>query len=160
MITKDQLHELFDYQDGNLIWQIQLAYRGKVGSIAGSVRNDGYRQVGIKRTDYLLHRLVFMYFHGYMPKYIDHIDGDRSNNKIENLRECTNQQNSFNASISKNNTSGVRGVSWDKERKKWEAKCTMNRKTIHLGRFESLDDACIALRSWREQNHGQFARHN
>ena len=160
MITQAKLHELFDYQDGNLIWKKQLAYRGKIGSIAGSKRNDGYRQVGIENNDYLIHRLVFMYFHGCMPEYIDHIDGNRSNNSIENLRECTNQQNSFNARMSKNNTSGIKGVSWDKSRQKWQAKCMINSKTIHLGRFDNLEQADLAIRHWRDQNHGCYARHS
>jgi hypothetical protein len=160
MLTQKYLQDLFDYQDGCLIWKTQLAYRGKSGTIAGSKRNDGYFQVGINNTDYLLHRLIYLYFHGVMPKYIDHIDGSRNNNKIDNLRECTNQQNSFNSRISKNNTSGIKGVSWDKSRDKWQAKCTLNRKTIHLGRFDSIEQADLALRSWREQNHGQFARNN
>ena len=159
MLTKEFLHEIFDYSDGMLIWKSQLSYRGKVGTVAGNLRKDGYRQIGIKKTDYLAHRLIYLYFYGEMPNYVDHIDGNPQNNKIENLRKCTNQQNSFNAATSKNNTSGIKGVSWDKSRKKWQAKCMMNRKTIHLGRFDDRESAALALRSWREQNHGQFARH-
>jgi hypothetical protein len=100
-----------------------------------------------------------MYFYGFMPEYVDHADNNRTNNRIENLRECTNQQNSFNAQISKNNTSGVKGVSWDKSRNKWQSKTMFGRKTVHLGRFNTIDEAAIAIKSWREQNHGNFARH-
>jgi len=159
MITIKLLHELFDYFEGNLIWKKQLSYRGKVGNVAGAKKTNGYITVGINNNEYLLHRLIFMYHKGYMPKYVDHIDNNHKNNKIENLREATNQQNSFNAKKSKNNTSGVKGVSWDIARKKWEAKCQINKKTIHLGRFSDINEASKALIEFREKHHGEYARH-
>jgi hypothetical protein len=159
MITKQILNEIFTYKNGSLIWAKQLSFRVWVGKKAGSTRKDGYGQVGINGVDYLLHKLIFMYHYGYMPKYIDHIDGNPLNNCIENLRECTNQQNSFNSKISKNNTSGIKGVTWDSSRSKWQAKCTLNNKTLHLGRFSDIKDAENAVKLARQTYHGQFARH-
>lgn len=160
MITQELVRELFSYEDGIFVWKKQLSYRGKIGKKAGSLSNTGYIQIGIKNMDYLLHRLVFLYHHGYMPKYIDHIDGNKLNNRIENLRECTNQQNSFNSKISKNNTSGIKGISWDKSRNKWQAKCMIDGKTIHIGRFSDIKQAENALKSARSYYHGIYARHN
>jgi len=159
MITIELLHELFDYVEGSLIWKKQLSYRGKIGTIAGTTKSNGYISVGIDNKEYLLHRLIFMYYKGYLPNYVDHIDNNHKNNKIENLRECSNQQNSFNAKKSKNNTSGIKGISWSKDRKKWEAKCQINRKTIHLGRFSDINEASKALMEFRKKHHGEYARH-
>jgi len=158
-MNKDILHELFEYRDGNLILKTNSTYNAKIGDIAGSIGNHGYKQVRINGKDYLIHRLIFMYFNGKFPKYVDHIDNDRLNNRIENLRECSNQQNSFNSKIGKNNTSGIKGVSWSKNRNKWEAKIQVNRKTIHLGRFSDINEATKAVNYYRQHYHGEFARH-
>ena len=159
MITQNLLQELFDYKDGELSWKKSRG-NAKAGQVAGHLNKKiGYYRLTLFKKVYMVHRVIFMYHNGCMPEIIDHADNNKLNNRIENLRECTNQQNSFNARISKNNSSGIKGVSWDKSRQKWQAKCMINKKTIHLGRFETLEDADLAIRSWRDQNHGCYARH-
>lgn len=95
-LTQNYLKELFDYRNGNLYWKVRKSYRIKIGDIGGYVRKDGYRHVGIDDKDYKSHRLIFLYHHGYLPKSLDHIDGNKSNNDIDNLRCATNQENAMN----------------------------------------------------------------
>ena len=94
-----------------------------------------------------------------MPKYIDHIDGNPLNNKIENLRECTHQQNHFNERKPKNNTSGIKGVSFHKPTKKWRATVFLNYKQHYLGLFKDIKEAEKACIEFRNKHHGEFANH-
>jgi hypothetical protein len=96
--------------------------------------------------------------HGYLPNSIDHIDADKSNNKIENLRVCTHSQNGFNAQKRKNNTSGTKGVSWSKIANKWHAYIHINRVKKGLGHFDSLEEATKVAQEARIKYHGAFAR--
>lgn len=90
-----------------------------------------------------LHRLI-MGCERYDGTVIDHIDGNPLNNRKENLRICTQQQNVFNHKVAKNNTSGITGVSWDKTRNKWVAQIVYNNKNYHLGRYNNKQDAINA----------------
>jgi hypothetical protein len=99
-------------------------------------------------------------FYGYLPKYIDHIDGNPSNNKIENLREVTNSQNCKNSKISITNKSGVKNVHWNKENKKWRVQLTINGKTKCFGSYDNLDTAELVAQEARNKYHGEYARHN
>lgn len=95
MLLQSDLIDLFDYRDGNLVYKKSVGCR-KAGSLAGTPHKDGYTTVKIKGKHYLLHRLIFMYHHGYFPEEVDHIDRDRSNNHIENLRESDKVRNQIN----------------------------------------------------------------
>jgi hypothetical protein len=97
-------------------------------------------------------------FYGYMPKIIDHIDGNPKNNRIENLREATQGQNLCNKSIQSNNKSGYKGICWSEKRKEWTATCQLNGKTIRKY-CKNLDEAIKVMRKLREELHGQFAHH-
>ena len=112
--------------------------------ISTKINNKGYKRIMIDNTHYLAHRLAWFYVFEYFPKYIDHKDGNKKNNSISNLRDATSLQNSQNLSIAINNTSGTTGISFSKNRNKWEAKIQLHGKTIHLGRFLDIDDAIIA----------------
>lgn len=98
--------------------------------------------------------------HGYLPEYIDHIDHDKLNNRIENLRECTFSQNRCNTPKYKNNKSGVKGVHWDKEHGKWKARIQFNNKRILVGRYGSIEDAKNAIIEKRNEIHGEFSNNN
>lgn len=161
-LTQQRLHELFEYRDdGNLIWKNNKG-TSKKGSAAGCVEEHGYIRINVDRKRYRLHQLIFFYHHGYLTdgKYIDHIDGNPSNNRIENLREVTASQNLMNSKLSAGSTSGVKGVHWYKSKNKYQVHVTLNSKTIHLGYFDTIEEAEAAAIAGREKYHGDFARHN
>lgn len=157
-ITPLKLHELFEYKDGNLYRKInRKAY--KAGSKAGSIDRYGYTSIRIEGKNYLAHRLIYLMHHGNMPKFIDHIDGDKTNNKIENLRPCELVQNSWNAKISVKNTSGVKNVMWHKRDCKWQVTVSIGGRQKHFGYYDDLDLAELVAIEARNKYHKQFARH-
>ena len=120
---------------------------------------NGYLYVPIKRRHYSIHRIIFFMFHGYEPYIVDHIDGNPLNNKIENLRAATNSQNQANTRLSKANTSGYKGVYFHKSTGLWQASVRKDKKLIHLGLFQNIEDAVKARRTHFEELHGEFTRH-
>ena len=159
IITQEYLHQIFEYKDGDLYWKINKGQRGSIGKIAGSIRKDGYLEIKINRKIYLTHRLIYLYFYGFLPQYIDHIDGDIANNIIENLREASLKQNSMNRKLNKNNVSGSKNVNWDAKSKKWRVRIIGNNKRINLGVFKDLELADLIAHEARDKYHGQFAKH-
>jgi hypothetical protein len=160
-LTVDLLNHLFEYdkETGNLLWKRKSSAKVKVGAIAGTLKSHGYLCVGINYNSYRAHRLIFLMHKGYLPKTIDHINGDKLDNRIENLRAATVGQNQHNRKTNANNTSGYKGVSWHKARKKWVARITLERKNIHLGYFANAEEAAKVVRAAREELHGDFAHH-
>ena len=158
-ITQSRLKELFVYKDGNLIRKVASSNRVKVGDIAGTLRADGYTRIRVDVDLYFLHRLIFLMHHGYLPKEIDHIDGNPSNNNIYNLRKCTRRENQHNSKMRKDNTSGTKGVYWNKTAKKWQAQINIEGKCKYLGLFDNLLDADCKVISARNKLHGEFACH-
>jgi hypothetical protein len=102
-----------------------------------------------------------LYHNGYLPKFpltVDHIK-NKNDNRIENLREADQNQQQHNKGLTKSNTSGVKGVSWNKRNEKWEAHLKFEGKKIHVGYFIDIKEAEIAVKKLREQLHGEFANH-
>ena len=160
-LTSKVLHDFFDYnsETGIVTRKISTNNRTKVGQIVGCLRPDGYLCATIGGKPYQLHRLIWLYAHGSWPSgEIDHINGNRSDNRIENLRDVTSSQNGRNKRVSSANTSGVTGVTWFKSRNKWVAAMNMNGKRIHLGYFETIDDAAKARKS-ADTIHGFHENH-
>ena len=157
-LTKEYLHFLFDYRDGKLFWKISKAKRIKVGDEAGCHKEKGYFHIGINGNNYLIHRLVFAWHNGFMPEFIDHIDGNPSNNKIQNLREATWSQNQQNKTSQINNTSGVKGVSWVAKRNRWVVRVQLNKKSYQLGYFKDLEFAELVAIEGQNKYHGEYAR--
>jgi hypothetical protein len=156
-LTQTRVRELFDYrEDGVLISKVGVHKRA-AGTVVGCDSN-GYKLVGIDYKLYKLHRLIFLWHHGYFPGEVDHIDGNPRNNRIENLRAATSQGNKANRGRNKNNSSGYKGVTWDKRREKWVAQIMVNRKHIHLGQFDSAESAHRAYVAAAEKYFGEFAR--
>ena len=112
MITQAQVKDLFEYKDGNLYWikkthpSVRIDIGDKAGTILNKKQGRGYIVIKVNKNSYLAHRLIYLYHHGYMPEFIDHIDGDQGNNKVENLRPCSAVQNQYNRKINKNNNIG------------------------------------------------------
>ena len=161
MLTQKRAKEAFNYHpDGYLVWKIKGNNRVHVGKIAGNVDNRGYIIVTLDKRIYRAHRIIFLYHHGYMPKEVDHIDTIRSNNKIENLRPATSSQNSQNNSKRSDNTSGYKGVSWNKKRKSWKVQIQKNYVNMIVGHFEDLIMAAEAYDKKAKELFGEFARTN
>lgn len=156
-LLHEQIKEAFNYKDGKLYWK-NSSKGTKTGAIAGW-EGDRCRTIEFKQKNYKAHRLIFLFHHGYLPQYIDHIDGNPRNNKIENLRQATHQQNLCNTKLRKDNTSGYKGVSFRKDLNKWVAQSAFNGKQHYLGIFVNKEDAINAAKAFREANHKDFARH-
>lgn len=154
MITQSRLKELFDCVDGHFVCKRTGAIK-KETPITPSHR---YARTVIDKKTYMIHRLVYLFYYGNMPKIIDHIDNDRSNNRIENLREATQQQNCLNRATHKNNAVGCKNVHWDKGVKKWRVGLSVNRKRKTIGYFSDLELAMLVAEEARIKFHGNFAR--
>lgn len=163
MLTPEKLHELLEYdpETGTLTWkcrgnpQWDARFAGKAAFT--SYRN-GYKAGGIFNKMYDAHRIIWMMVHGEWPNTIDHINGVKDDNRIENLRNVTQAENCRNAKRTRNNKSGHNGVSWSKGSRKWLAQIMVNRKCIYLGRFIDIEDA-IAARAAAEIEHGFHENH-
>lgn len=138
--SQKKLQELFDYRDGQLYWKERINSSIDISKPAGDIGTDGYRRIQIEGKRYRAHRLIWKYYYGKDPKeFIDHIDGNRTNNNIENLREATRQQNGFNRGPQKNNKLGIKGVR--KQKNKYRASIKINGKEKHLGMFFTIEEA-------------------
>ena len=132
-----------------LINKVDRHYRAKKDQEAGSINSGGYYLIFFKSTSYVNHRIVYFLNTGIDPeeKQIDHIDRNRLNNKISNLRLATNKQNQDNRKKQKNNTSGVTGLYWHKRKNKYQPSIICNGKLLDLGSFnKSNKDKAIAVR--------------
>ena len=155
--TKINLQSLFNYADGNLYWKSRKGRR-IAGTLAGTASNH-YHQICINYTLYRTHRIIWAYHYGPSQLSIDHINGNSFDNHIENLRECTNAENQYNRKKSKNNASGVKGISWSKQKQKWRGRILFDGKEFHIGFFEKLQEAKKAIEQKRTILHGVFSRH-
>lgn len=130
-----------------------------VGQIAGGPNHAGYCMLSVAGESHFAHRLAWLYMTGFWPvDRIDHKDGVPSNNAWSNLRQCGQSQNGANTKLSAANTSGFKGVTYCKNTNRWRAKITHNGKTLHIGRFDSLQDAEMAYKSRAVELFGEFVR--
>jgi hypothetical protein len=145
-LSKEEVRALFYYTDGKLFWGANKGSRIKIGDEAGGIDRSGYAKVNVNRVCYRVHRLIWNYFYGAIPDglSVDHIDTDKLNNRIENLRLVTQRQQQQNTGARQDNTSGFRGVFWNKREEKWRAQIKNNGKSVHLGCFDSKEDATAA----------------
>lgn len=157
-VTQEQVLMLFDYKDGNLYWKQTSNKKIKAGTLAGGIDNKGRKRISIKGKSYQAHRLVYLLHYGNMPEMLDHIDGNPLNNKIDNLRPANHSKNGFNRKIGKNNTSGIKGLSWSKKSQKWQTSIKANNKTHYFGYYKYKDIAEIVLTMARQKLHDTFAR--
>jgi hypothetical protein len=133
----------YDPETGLFTW-LNGSGHVKSGANAGSLHSGGYICLWLKRRRYYAHRLAWVMVHGEWPKEIGHINGDRADNRIVNLCLATRSQNLANAGLTSNNTSGMKGVSWDKSRHKWQAHIKVKGRCINLGRFNTQVRAIMA----------------
>ncbi len=135
----------YDPDTGVFTWLKPTSNRIKPGALACSVNTIGYVRIGIGNKRYLAHRLAWLYVYGVWPKNeIDHINRNRQDNRICNLRDATSQENKINSGLKSNNTSGIKGVSWDKKCNRWRVQARVNGKKTYVGIFNDIKDATIA----------------
>lgn len=166
MITQERLKELFDYrEDGNLVRKVAVGGRaGQVGRAIGSVVSGGadrpdkkYLSTKIAGKHYCVHKLVYLWHHGEWPDQVDHINQNSLDNRIDNLRLAGSCENMQNRKLFRNNSSGAKGVSWNKRVNKWQVYVGVNRKIKHLGYFEDFQLAELVAQEARQKFHGAFA---
>lgn len=144
----DRVREVLEYspETGAFTWRVTLSNAAVAGRRAGSINTKGYVSIRIDGKQYKAHRLAWLCYYGVDPCEIeiDHKDMDKSNTAIGNLRLATRKQNNENIGVPKNSTSGVRGVSFQKNEKHWTAYIYHNRKRIYLGCFKDMQPAIDA----------------
>lgn len=161
MITAEELRRVLDYdQDTGIFrWLISAGSRAKIGQIAGCRRSDGYWYIGVQGRFYLAHRLIWLYVRGKWPvDDIDHINMDRGDNRIANLREATRSQNMANSKLRRDSACGLKGVSFHKQHNRWRAQVRKDGRVHHLGYFNTAEEARAAREAAAQKYHGEFAR--
>lgn len=158
-IDVDRCNELFEYRDGQLIWRVNKA-RAKKGDVAGCVhKKTGYSALKLDGKMILTARIIYAMHHGDpAEKDVDHINHLKSDNRIENLRLVTHQQNLRNQSKSKNNKSGTTGVFFCNTFNQWVAQIRVDGKIVTLGYFKKKRDA-IFRRKLAEIAYGYHPNH-
>lgn len=157
----DIFKDTFEYKDGNLYWKVTKGTRAIKDDKAGTLRKDGYYGVTIDRKPYLVHRIIYALHHYSLPETVDHIDRNRNNNKIENLRDADYSKNVWNSKICSKNTTGVKGIRKIKRGnyEAFEARIAIHYKTIQVGTFSTIEEAKLALKNKREELHKEYACH-
>ena len=147
-LTAETLRGLLDYdpETGEFRWRVSRGNRIKVGAAAGTVSSNGYVVIRINGMLFKAHRLAWLYTHGMWPDHqIDHINSDKRDNRIKNLRDVSRSVNLQNQTKPpKNNTSGFFGVSWHKRKKRWGAQIKVNGRKQHIGLFDTPEAAHAA----------------
>lgn len=163
-ITAERARQLFDYNPdtGELRWKTrsgQPQFNGQYArKVVGCVQATGYRQFTFQQQGFSAHRVIWLLVHGEWPDQIDHINGDRADNRMVNLRSVTGAENSQNQAIHKNNVSGFCGVSWHSTEGRWQAYIRVNGKAHSLGRFDDFE-AAKAARLAAERKYGFHPNH-
>lgn len=154
MITQAELKEILNYDPSTGVFtrKVKTNNRVNVGDIIKSKDAQGYLKVCINYKIYYLHRLAWFYIYGVFPKNIDHINRDKTDNRLCNLREVTLTENNRNLPQIYTNTSGVTGVYWESKLQKWRAFIHVDNKKKHLGVFKSFDDAVLARKQAERDN--------
>lgn len=156
MLTADRLREELSYDaETGLFTRLKTEFGKRAGQLAGTRTSHGYVQIKVAGYLTYAHRLAWLYVYGTLPSgEVDHINGDRSDNRLCNLRDVTTQTNAENRrSPGRNNKSGFLGVSWDAQRGKWKAGIVINGRWKHIGFDEDPAVAHEMYVSAKRQHH-------
>jgi hypothetical protein len=147
--------EIFKYNSNGSLTRI---YSNNQHSKVGWINSSGYHQVEVFGKNFMLHRIIYEIHNETIPlgMQIDHIDGNPLNNKIENLRLCNQVQNRQNSKLSKNNTTGYRGIIKTPSGK-YQARLTIDGKKLYLGLFNTPKEAFNCVEQKRKELYGEFA---
>ena len=154
--TVERLKELLHYEPetGAFTWRVKRGGGIVAGDDAGAIDGNGYLHIKIDGKTRKAHRLAWLYIHGEWPETsLDHMNRDKLDNRISNLRLATCAQNQQNCKIRKDSTSNVTGVQWHKHHQKWQARIQFNKQEIHLGYFGQFDEAVDARKTAERQYH-------
>ncbi len=174
-IAIDDLRALLRYSDGRLYWlpRTPAQFKGErkspdvecarwntryAGQEAFPLKADGYRRGRLLGMPCSAHRVVFAMHQGFWPDEVDHVDLNKGNNRIENLRAASRNANQHNRPAQANNTSGFKGVGWVRAKGKWRARITTDGRQTMLGYFDTPEEAHTAYADAAERMHGAFAR--
>ena len=154
MITQEFIKSVLNYdkETGIFTWI-------KNGKVAGYKQKDGYVRFNFNNKHYRAHRLAWLYVYGIYPdSHIDHINGNTTDNSINNLRLCNRNQNMHNRKLNKNNKAGIKGVCWNRKIGKWHVQIGISGKVKHLGYFDDLEFAELVSVEARDKYHKEFSR--
>ena len=157
----EKIKELLDYdpETGEFHWRQRRGYTAQPGKLAGHLDTYGHVQITVDWKIYAAHRLAWLMFYGTFPKKtIDHIDGNKANNRIENLRDCSHAENCKNQRKRLNNKSGYKGVVLAPSGK-WIANIRFGGKQHYLGTFSTPEQAHAAYCQAADAEHKEFAHH-
>jgi len=157
-ITQEELKQLLSYdpETGVFVWNSARRKGSVSGETVGYIHHSGYRYCEIKGKHYAVHRVVWLYIYGEIPDCsIDHIDGDRRNNRLKNLRLAKNNHadNGQNRKLNCNSSTGFMGVSFQKSSKKYVARISKNKISYFLGEFSSPEEASLAYKKAKKELH-------
>lgn len=164
-LTQARLKELLHYDPaaGVFTWRVTRCHKAKTGQRAGNTTYNGrsrrYRQIGICNRNYHAGRLAWLYVTGEWPsRCVDHANCDSLDDRWTNLRLATSSQNNANRRVCKNNTTGFKGVSYHKGKKRYRAAIGLGRKSVHLGHYDTPEEAHAAYLAAAKRLFGEFAR--
>lgn len=160
MLTQERLKKLLDYDPLTGIFTNKIG-RGRIvaGTVAGTINLKGYNQIQIDGYIYRAARLAWLYTYGIWPTEVDHINGQRDCDKLHNLREVSRSQNNANSERPVG-IAGLRGVTWFERDQKWKAQIRISGQSVHLGYFDTVEQAHVAYLNAVDVTFGEYARHN
>ena len=158
MLTQDRLKELFDFNsDTGVFTRTGRQKKCNVGDIAGCIAKNGYITISVDSKRYYAHRLAWMYVFGFIPEQIDHVNRNRADNRICNLRPANHSLNESNKQTKSGCASKYRGVSIHKRTGMWRARIKKDKKEIHLGLFHSEIDAAKKYNEYALLHFGEYS---
>lgn len=161
-LSLEDLKRVLTYnpETGIFIWAERTGRRVKAGDLAGAKTAHGYIAIRVYRKNYLAHRLAYFYVNGKWPEqFIDHINGIRNDNRIENLRQATMLENNRNTKNRVTNTSGFKGVSFNRNTGRWVARLKIKNQRSLRGAYATAEEAGAAYKEFAKQAYGEFARY-
>jgi hypothetical protein len=153
-LTQQKLRELLDY-DPETGWFKSKRTGLKIGF---QINQFGHTGIWLAGRNVLAHRMAWLYVNGETPRAIDHINGHPSDNRLANLRPASPAQNRANSKANRNSKSGTKGVSPSRTGRRWRARISINKKTVHLGTFPTKEEANAAYMLAASRHYGEFAR--